>query len=670
MAPRRSSRNPARRRSRSLWAAALCSILCSIVTVAGGIVALPQGAGAAKAAPSAPIVNQSAGQMTVGKDRTLHITASGYPKPTITEDGALPSGVTFQQVSPGVAELTGTPAAGTGNDYSITLTATNVQGTDADEPYDLTVVQDVVFPSDFCPPTMTVGQYTHYIQTVAAYPPFFGLGLNNENPPDDVSFTQDDNNEDLGWTSGIPQPGMGGKYHLQYSADTSPPVGNGQDKNYNCTLYIDEAPTFTDAGTSVIKAGQALSAPLLIGGTTGYPKSVTVTTSGSAPPGIKSNTKATGKSFGDLLKGTPASTASGDYPITVTANNGITSSEEYVLVVQVPGVTPASTSVTLSSEADPVQYNASGQTYTATVGGGNDTTGYVQFSYGQGITTVPLVGGQASFTTPATLNVDDYTLTATYTGDATNAPSSATEDVQVLADATTVTLSGPSSVPNGTAATFSADVACTSSCGGAEPTGFVEFEANDDIYDVELVNGQADFTTDPTIGPSLANEVDATFYPDDDGFGDFVASSQVSALYDIGSVTLDVEAGDTVPTDPITAVPDGATVGVVGSSNTEFSANLDAVDTGNGTPPGPLDIDITTGTGADTTDITSSVVTQDSSEAAPSADPETGQSDYFWTIPANALYAISSSGTATVTISSDGSSDFVPISMSFTLSWS
>jgi Bacterial Ig-like domain (group 3)/Putative Ig domain len=614
--------------------------------------------------------------MVVGKAKTLRITATGYPKPTFTESGALPAGVTFQS-SPGVGILTGTPAAGTGNDYNITFTATNSAGADADEPYDLTVIQNVVFPSNFCPPAMTVGQYTHYDQSVLAYPPFFGLGTNND-PTDDFSFTQNQNfsanssTEDFGWTSGIPAPGTGGKYHQQYSADTDPPVGNGQDKNENCTVIVNEAPTFADGGTSVITAGQKLPTPLLIGGTTGYPKTVTVTASGGLPTGLTSTIRAASKSFGEVVHGKVGASAAGVYPITVTADNGLTSSEEYVLVVQPPGATPASPTVTLSTEPESVSYNASSQTYTATVSGGSNPTGYVQFSLGNGVTTVPLVGGQASFTTPNILDAGSYTVTASYTGDAANAPSSTTEDLTVTPDPTLVTLSGPSSTANGVPGTFTATVACSPAC-GTTPSGYIQFdEAGDFNYTgwvSEVVNGQATFSTDPTTNPG-SNEVDATFFPWSDGPGDFSPSAQVASDYDVGLTSLSVEAGDTVSTDPITPVADGDTVSVAAGSSTEFSATLNTPDAQNGTPPGPLVIDLTTESGGSTTDITSTAVPGGASEDDPSADPETGQTDYFWTIPAGTLSGIAASGTATVTISSPGSDDFESTTTTFTLQWS
>jgi hypothetical protein len=55
-------------------------------------------------------------------------------------------------------------------------------------------------------------------------------------------------------------------------------------------------------------------------------------------------------------------------------------------------------------------------------------------------------------------------------------------------------------------------------------------------------------------------------------------------------------------------------------------------------------------------------------EDAPSPDPETGQSDYFWTIAPNALSNLSGSS-ATVTLTFAGDDQFAPMTVTFTLSW-
>jgi hypothetical protein len=607
--------------------------------------------------------------MTVGKNTTVRITATGFPRPVVSESGALPSGVTFQTGN-GYGLLTGSPAAGTGNDYNIKFTATNGAGSDSNEPFDLTVIQQPAFPSTFCPAPVKVGQYFHDAQSVAAYPPFFGLNLNSPNPPPGLSFNQNnsfsttDINEDSGATSGTPLPGTGGTYRLQYQADDDPPVGNGMTRNENCHITINEAPTFDDPGTSVLTTGVRISPQIVSGGTTGFPKSITVTTAGTLPAGMTQFLRQNGKTFGALWRGTPAMGTQGDYPVTVTGTNGISTTEQYVLVVRAPGVTPAPTSLSLSDELDPVSYGSSEQTYTATVTGGASPTGFVQFSLGGGITTVPLVNGAASFTTPSGLEAGDYTVSAHYTGDASNDSSGDSKDLNVLAAPTTLTLTGPASTAFGVAATFTATVVCAPDC-GTVPAGQVDFTLAGNDYFANVVDGQATFETNPTIMASTGNEVDATFSSYDDSPGDFAPSNTASTSYDVGDADLTLAVGDGVQTDGTIGVADGDTVPVDPSTVTEISGVLSSADSGDGTPPGPLVVDIIVGS----TDETSMLITEDSIQQAPTSDPGTGATDYFWTIPPGALSSLSSSGSATVTVSSAGSSDFNPASETFTLSW-
>jgi hypothetical protein len=65
----------------------------------------------------------------VGAALNLTITASGYTTPAITESGTLPTGLKFTDKGNGTATITGTPAAGSGGSYPITITATNQLGT-------------------------------------------------------------------------------------------------------------------------------------------------------------------------------------------------------------------------------------------------------------------------------------------------------------------------------------------------------------------------------------------------------------------------------------------------------------------------------------------------------------------------------------------------------------
>jgi len=60
---------------------------------------------------------------TVGVNNSFAIAASGNPLPTISESGALPSGISFRR-----GQFRGTPAAGTANTYHVMITASNTVG--------------------------------------------------------------------------------------------------------------------------------------------------------------------------------------------------------------------------------------------------------------------------------------------------------------------------------------------------------------------------------------------------------------------------------------------------------------------------------------------------------------------------------------------------------------
>jgi Putative Ig domain len=76
---------------------------------------------------------------TVGSAGSFTVTSSGNPTPSLSESGALPSGVSFTDHGDGTASLAGTPAAGTDGSYPITITAHNGIGADASQLFTLTV---------------------------------------------------------------------------------------------------------------------------------------------------------------------------------------------------------------------------------------------------------------------------------------------------------------------------------------------------------------------------------------------------------------------------------------------------------------------------------------------------------------------------------------------------
>ncbi len=96
---------------------------------------------------------------TQGTGGTFAVTATGYPAPTLTESGALPSGLTFDATT---GLITGTPAAGTAGYYSIQFTASNVAGSTT-QPFTLTV-------SGLEISTASVNFGTLYLGQIAARP--------------------------------------------------------------------------------------------------------------------------------------------------------------------------------------------------------------------------------------------------------------------------------------------------------------------------------------------------------------------------------------------------------------------------------------------------------------------------------------------------------------------
>ena len=96
------------------------------VTVTGG-----------QAAPAITSANNTT--FSAGTAESFTVTATGSPTPSLSETGALPSGVTFKDNGNGTGTLSGTPASGTAGNYPLTFTASNGVGTAASQSFTLTV---------------------------------------------------------------------------------------------------------------------------------------------------------------------------------------------------------------------------------------------------------------------------------------------------------------------------------------------------------------------------------------------------------------------------------------------------------------------------------------------------------------------------------------------------
>jgi hypothetical protein len=115
-------------------------------------------------------------QALVGSTYSCTVDATGLPNPTFSETG-LPSGVTLITNSNSTEMLSGTPAAGTGGTYSVTITALNGIAPDASQTFALTVDEGPMFTAAAPPLSSTPGVAYSYNFTASGFPtPSYSLG--------------------------------------------------------------------------------------------------------------------------------------------------------------------------------------------------------------------------------------------------------------------------------------------------------------------------------------------------------------------------------------------------------------------------------------------------------------------------------------------------------------
>ena len=162
----------------------------------------------------------------VGTASTFTVLANGVPAPTLSESGALPTGVTFNAAT-GV--LSGTPAAGTAGSYPLTFIATNTNGPSAPQNFTLTVAATAAAPAITSAATAnflvgTAGTFT-VTTTGAPTPTLSESGA----LPTGVTF-----NTTTGVLSGTPASGTAGSYPLVITAANS--AGANATQNFLLTV--------------------------------------------------------------------------------------------------------------------------------------------------------------------------------------------------------------------------------------------------------------------------------------------------------------------------------------------------------------------------------------------------------------------------------------------------
>ncbi len=254
-------------------------------------------------------------------------THAGFPAATtVTETGSLPSGVTFTDNGDGSATLAGTPAAGTGGTYPLTLTATNGAG-HVDQAFTLTVTASTLITSPDHT-TFTVGSAGTF--TVSTSPAATSI-TSSGTLPSGVTFH--DNGNGTATLAGMPAAGQGGSYPLTFTASNGVPPNAVQ----NFTLTVTELPAFTSPNHATFQVGTAGSFSVTTHA--GFPTATTLTETGALPPGLTFTDNGNGTA---TIAGTPAAFASGSYPLTLTATNTVGHTDQaFTLTV---GASPTITS--------------------------------------------------------------------------------------------------------------------------------------------------------------------------------------------------------------------------------------------------------------------------------------------------------------------------------------
>jgi hypothetical protein len=377
-------------------------------------------------APS--ITSAAATTFDVGDPGTFSVTTNGYPTDALTETGGLPSGVTFTDNGDGTATLAGTPAAGTGGTYPITIRADNGDGTPASQSFTLTVDEGVSITSASSASDSEGSSFTFMVTTIGAPTPAL---TETGGLPSGVTFT--DNGNGTATVAGTPAAGSHGIYPVTITADN----GDGFPASQSFTLTINEGAAITSANSTSFEIGSADSFTVT---TTGSPAPA-LSETGSLPSGVTFTDNADGTA---TLAGTPAAGTGGTYPITITADNGDGGpvTQSFTLTVdEAPAITSGTGATVAEGGALAVTVSTSGYPAPALSETGSLPTGVTFVDNGDG--TAALSG------TPAAATSGTYPVTITADNDV-GSPASQSFTLTVVspavvtsADATTFTSGSP-----------------------------------------------------------------------------------------------------------------------------------------------------------------------------------------------------------------------------------
>ncbi|MEZ5416175.1 MAG: putative Ig domain-containing protein [Vicinamibacterales bacterium] len=266
----------------------------------------------------APQFTSAAGTTFVaGSAGSFTVTAAGGPPPAISLAGSLPAGVTFVNNGNGTATIAGTPNAGSGGSYPVTLTATNGVGTPATQNFVLTVNQAPAITSANAV-SFSLNTASTFTVTATGVPaPTISV---TGALPAGITVTPNGNGTA---TIGGTTAGPAGTYPLSIQASNG--VGTPATQNFTLTITtctvvnILPAAGALTAGTYNVAYSQLFTAT----GGSGHAFSISA---GALPPGLT-------LSSGGSLTGTPSTTGTFNFTVSATAAGTCGGSSAYSLVV-------------------------------------------------------------------------------------------------------------------------------------------------------------------------------------------------------------------------------------------------------------------------------------------------------------------------------------------------
>ncbi|PKQ19728.1 MAG: hypothetical protein CVT66_08460, partial [Actinobacteria bacterium HGW-Actinobacteria-6] len=272
------------------------------------------------------IMAASEATFTVGTTSSEGISAEGYPAPTLSLQGALPSGLSFAfQGSTGATSsagaIVGKPAAGTGGRYAVSIVATNGVVPDASAPMTITVLEAPEFLSA-ASTTFTVGTVETFDISSSAFPTATITALDAL----PAGLTLVDDGDGTARVAGTPAVGSGGAYSVRLRADNGVTAPASQ----VLAIVVAEPLGFSSGNSVGFVEGVSEGFEIAV---SGYPVP-SVSIAGALPSGVTFTDRGDGSAE---ITGTASVGSAGTYSVTLTAENDIESvGQAFVLTVDGP----------------------------------------------------------------------------------------------------------------------------------------------------------------------------------------------------------------------------------------------------------------------------------------------------------------------------------------------